>query len=691
MTPLRVLHVIGGDDTGGAMSYLLPLLGALRGQGCDAQLLCLGGGGLAQAAAGRGLLHTVIPMSHAWDVRALAPLRHHLSAGAAWQVIHTHGMRANLPVRMVLPSLRPRPLLFTTVHSDLALDYSSALKSTAYGLLDRGTRAGVDVFCCVSSDLARRLVARGVSAQRVHVVHPGIELDGMGLGTETGAPRTAFSAGDSAVPATARGHGATIGTVARLVPVKDLGLLLEAVALVARSIPEVRLKIVGDGPERAALERRAAEPDLAGRVDFFGKVVPAWPLLSRFDIYATSSESEGIPISVLEAMAAGLPVVATAVGGLPETVRDGVTGFLVKRRQDRRATITAFAGRLAELLTYSGMRARMGAAGRERVAMEFSSRAAAATMLDIYEKALAVQGSADPRATEVEAAAREAPATTRAGSPWPTAPVLGFRLDLVDLETAAEWAVKAARRQVGVVIAQAGGSAGGAEVPGGAGPLVPGRTAIAVSFNPELVMRAREDRVPAGIIRAADLCYADGVGAVWAARRGLGAGGGSDSAVARVAGIDLAQRVLELAAEAGLSVYFLGAKPGVADEAAKRQAAQIPGLRIAGVRDGYLSAAEEASVVAGVRESGADILLVAMGAPRQEILLFDHRDEWGAGAALGIGGSFDVWAGTTTRAPGWVRKAGVEWLYRLAREPKRLNRQMVLPRYVYRVMRGGGA
>ncbi len=234
------------------MSYLLPLLGALRDRDCDARLLCLGGGGLAQAAAGLGLPYTVIPMSHAWDARALAPLRHHLSAGAGWQVVHTHGMRANLPVRMVLPTLRPRPLLFTTVHSDLALDYSSALKSRAYGLLDRGTRAGVDVFCCVSSDLARRLVSRGVPEQRVHVVHPGIELEAMGVAAAAGVPQAAPSAGTSAVSAVARSRGATIGTVARLVPVKDLGLLLDAVALVARTIPEVRLMIVGDGPERAA-------------------------------------------------------------------------------------------------------------------------------------------------------------------------------------------------------------------------------------------------------------------------------------------------------------------------------------------------------------------------------------------------------------------------------------------------------
>ncbi len=377
--------------------------------------------------------------------------------------------------------------------------------------------------------------------------------------------------------------------------------------------------------------------------------------------------------------------------GLPETVRDGVTGFLVKRRQDRGATIAAVAGRLLELITYSGMRARMGTAGRERVAVEFSSRTAATTMLGVYEKALAAQSSADPWATGVQGDTRVAPAAKGTASPWPTLPVLGFRIDLVDLDTAAEWVVGAARRREGGTAAQKRGGTGKGEVSGGAGPLVPGRTAVAVSFNPELVMRARGR--PGGRRDPSS-------GRSLLRRRGRGGLGGAPGGWDREASTRRLQggRHRSGAAgawsslqEAGLSVYFLGAKPGVADEAARRQAAQIPGLCIAGHRDGYFSAAEEASVVAEVRESGADILFVAMGAPRQESLLFDHRDEWGAGVALGIGGSFDVWAGATSRAPEWVRKAGVEWLYRLGREPKRLRRQAALPRYAYRVMRGGSA
>ena len=330
-------------------------------------------------------------MRHAWDARALAPLRRRLAAGdPGWDVVHTHGMRANLPVRLLLPSLQRRPLLFTTVHSDLALDYSSALKARGYGLLDRATRAAVDGFCCVSAPLARTLVARGIPAARVHVVHAGLELDRIGLPAGAPLPGRATEPSTPTAP--------VIGTVARLVPVKDLGLLLDAVALVGREVPHARLVIVGDGPEGAALQRRAAEDDLEGRVEFLGRVAPAWPALTGVQVFALSSRSEGLPISVLEAMALALPVVATAVGGLPEVVQDGATGFLVKRTKDRAADAAALAGRLSGLLKDADLRRRMGEAGKKRVTEQFSSQVAGKNhAVHIRERTGALKEARGPR------------------------------------------------------------------------------------------------------------------------------------------------------------------------------------------------------------------------------------------------------------------------------------------------------
>jgi glycosyltransferase involved in cell wall biosynthesis len=377
MTSRRVLHVIGGGDTGGAMAYLLPLLAALRTEGCDAHLLCLGTGGLAVEAAGRGLPCEILPMENPWDVRILPGLRRYLTDGG-WEVVHTHGMRANLPVRAVLRTIlrvaRPRPALFTTIHSDLALDYAHPLKSRAYVALDRFSAGAVDGFFCVSADLARKLAARGVSRSRIRVVYPGIEpVDPEALGD--------LSAGS-------RPDAEVVGTVARLVGVKDIGLLLEAARLLRDQRPGLRVVVVGDGPERAALERQAAAAGLSDVVEFRGEVRPAWSALREFQVYALTSISEGVPLSVLEAMSMGLPVVATAVGGIPEIIDDGVNGYLVPRDEDRTATAAALADRLEALLADPEARARMGAAARRRATEEFSTTTAARETLRFYERVL---------------------------------------------------------------------------------------------------------------------------------------------------------------------------------------------------------------------------------------------------------------------------------------------------------------
>lgn len=169
---MRVLHVIGGGDTGGAMSHLLPLLSALTSAGHDVHLACLGGGGLAEEAERRGLPVTVLPMSGAHDPRVLAFLRRLLAGvtGTAaagtrerWDIVHTHGMRANLPVRLVIERSSRGPCLLTTIHSDIRLDYDSPLLAQAYEVLDRGTVRRVDALVCVSESL------RSLQIGRAHV------------------------------------------------------------------------------------------------------------------------------------------------------------------------------------------------------------------------------------------------------------------------------------------------------------------------------------------------------------------------------------------------------------------------------------------------------------------------------------------------------------------------------------------
>lgn len=398
MKPLHVLHIIGGGDTGGAMSHLLPLLTALGRSGCDVHLLCLGEGGLADAARRRGLPVTALPMKGARDPRVLRPLRRVLAAGpgivlpngdagggaaaalapARWDVVHTHGMRANLPVRLLAPSLRPRPCLFATVHSDLGLDYESAGLARAFQSIDRATARAADRIICVSRSLRELLESRGYPAEKLMTIHSGLE--------------SAAGGADSQPAATQTERHPTVGTVARLVAVKDIDLLLEVAGRLRRTHPESEVVIVGDGPERGRLEALAADMGLSPAVRFTGRMDDVGPVWAELDVYmATSVFEGGVSMSVLDAMANGLPVVTTAAGGVAEVVVDGETGFVVTRKQERGALALALAERAGSLLDDPQLRIRMGAAGARRVREHFTIEQTAVQTLRAYERCLAAQ------------------------------------------------------------------------------------------------------------------------------------------------------------------------------------------------------------------------------------------------------------------------------------------------------------
>jgi N-acetylglucosaminyldiphosphoundecaprenol N-acetyl-beta-D-mannosaminyltransferase len=156
-----------------------------------------------------------------------------------------------------------------------------------------------------------------------------------------------------------------------------------------------------------------------------------------------------------------------------------------------------------------------------------------------------------------------------------------------------------------------------------------------------------------------------------------------------VNGTDLFPRLCEAASQAGLSIYLLGARPGIAEAAANKMRERYPGLRVAGARDGYFSPEEEAGVVAGINASGAAILLVAFGVPRQELWIERWRTDLQPRVCLGVGGLFDFYSGRIARAPVWMREIGLEWVWRLLQEPKRMWRRYIIgnPLFLSRVWR----
>lgn len=190
------------------------------------------------------------------------------------------------------------------------------------------------------------------------------------------------------------------------------------------------------------------------------------------------------------------------------------------------------------------------------------------------------------------------------------------------------------------------------------------------------------------ILQSADLIVPDGSSILWAAKVL------KKPLKARVTGIDLMQLLLKEAEKKGWSVYFLGAKPDVVEKAAINVQRKLPKLNICGYHHGYFD--DNYLPLQQINEAKPDLLFVGMGAPRQERWLYTNKNQIQCGVAMGVGGSFDVLSGTTKRAPVWMQKRGLEWLYRYLREPKRLKRSIMLPRFVglviaekWRIVRGG--
>jgi N-acetylglucosaminyldiphosphoundecaprenol N-acetyl-beta-D-mannosaminyltransferase len=181
----------------------------------------------------------------------------------------------------------------------------------------------------------------------------------------------------------------------------------------------------------------------------------------------------------------------------------------------------------------------------------------------------------------------------------------------------------------------------------------------------KIVLLERDPRLRE-IVSTCALVNADGQSVVWAARI-LGR-----PLPERVAGIDLFLALLGLAEARGYGVYFMGGTPDVVAVTAARARREHPALRIAGHHDGYLDAGDTEAVVAEIRAARPEILFVGMPSPRKEYWLAEHLESLGVPFSMGVGGSFDVYAGKTRRAPAWIQRVGFEWAYRLTQEPTRM-------------------
>ena len=204
------------------------------------------------------------------------------------------------------------------------------------------------------------------------------------------------------------------------------------------------------------------------------------------------------------------------------------------------------------------------------------------------------------------------------------------------------------------------------------------KAAYVVTPNAEIAYEALHDGQLREMLNGADLMLPDGAGVVLASKLLR------TPVKQKVAGVDFAAGLLGILERNGQSLYLLGGKTGIGELAAQKMQEAHPQLRIAGIADGYFQ--DEAPVIAKINASGADALFVCLGAPKQERFMVQHQQELHVHLMAGLGGSLDAFAGTVQRAPAWMIRLNLEWLYRLIREPKRFRRMLRLPKYLWAVM-----
>jgi len=203
--------------------------------------------------------------------------------------------------------------------------------------------------------------------------------------------------------------------------------------------------------------------------------------------------------------------------------------------------------------------------------------------------------------------------------------------------------------------------------------------ALVVAINPEKIIKAKEDPALKKLLNEAEIQIPDGIGVILASKIQKG------QIRERVTGVDMMMKLCEEASKRGKPIFLYGGKPGVADAAKAKLELLFPSIKIVGTQDGYEK--NEQKVIDRINEAQPDLLFVAMGSPKQENWINANRDDLHPTIYQGVGGSFDVLAGTVKRAPEIFQKFGLEWFYRLLKEPKRIKRQIALPLFLLEVAR----
>lgn len=367
---MKILHIISSGGMYGAEAVILNMSRALN-KGPHRSMLGVFSNSsqpnlqLHQAAAREGIESHLISCDGQMDRSVPASLRTLVKQTGA-DVVHAHGYKADVYLSFLLRRLR------TPVVSTCHTWYDNDIFVRLYGALDRLALRRFAGVVAVSSEVERRLLHAGVPRHRVRLIRNGIDLDPFDRRRHpTSGERDASS-------------GLTVGLVGRLSREKGIDLFLRAAASVLVQMPSTRFVVVGDGPDRAALEQLIGELGIGHRASLLGRREDMPSVYASLDVMVSASRQEGLPVALLEGMASGLPLVATAVGAVPSVIREGQTGILIPPENAE-----LLASSILELLRDAPMRQRFGAAARTLIEDEFSADRMTSEYLHLYEEVVA--------------------------------------------------------------------------------------------------------------------------------------------------------------------------------------------------------------------------------------------------------------------------------------------------------------
>ncbi|MBN1559455.1 WecB/TagA/CpsF family glycosyltransferase [candidate division KSB1 bacterium] len=474
-------------------------------------------------------------------------------------------------------------------------------------------------------------ISRGVRRERTRVIYNGIDPQRLSITRGIDSVRADMLIAKDAF---------VVGMVARLEALKDPFTFVRAARSIYKKYDRMRFILVGDGPLLEQVKEFAATSELGDSMIFTGHRADVADLIKCMNVaILTSQRVEGCSNFLLEAMALGVPVIATRVGGNVELIEHEKTGLLVSP-----SSPVDVAAAIERLCCDAKLRADLADNARQWVDSRFAQRVMVSQHENLYLELTRGSSSAERRA-DGNALRQD---TDR---PFRRMHLLDLPVDRITVDDCIGHFSKVIRRG--------------------------GRCHIVV-INAAKVVKARTDVELRQVIHAADLIGADGVPIVWASRL-LG-----EPLPARVNGTDLMERIFHESVRRGWKLYLLGARQKVIENVVEQLKIKFPGIRLVGFRNGYFSSIdEELAVVEIINAARPDILLLGFGTPMKEKWVQRYRERLTVPVIHGVGGSFDIVAGLTRRAPAWMQRSGLEWFYRFLQEPRRMWKRYLVTNSVF--------